>query len=56
VLVLRGSPALGDAVNLAPGSARTLGAPFPDMICREPDRVLVKGKGNAVTVYQLLGR
>ena len=59
VLVLRGSPALGDAVNLASrleGLTKQYGVlliigedarrAVPEMICRELDRVLVKGKAN----------
>jgi adenylate cyclase len=29
---------------------------IPETICRELDRVLVKGKANAVTIYEPLGR
>jgi adenylate cyclase len=60
---------LGDAVNLASrleGLTKEYGVPLiigedtrraiPEMICRELDRVLVKGKANAVTIYQPLGR
>jgi adenylate cyclase len=60
---------LGDAVNLASrleGLTKEYGVPLiigedtrrtiPEMICRELDRVRVKGKANAVTIYQPLGR
>jgi adenylate cyclase len=60
---------LGDAVNLASrleGLTKEYGVPLiigedtrraiPEMICRELDRVLVKGKSKAVTIFQPLGR
>ncbi|HXL82911.1 MAG TPA: adenylate/guanylate cyclase domain-containing protein, partial [Casimicrobiaceae bacterium] len=60
---------LGDAVNLASrleGLTKEYGVPLiigedtrravPEMICREIDRVLVKGKAKSVTIYQPLGR
>jgi adenylate cyclase len=60
---------LGDAVNLASrleGLTKEYGVPviigedtrraIPEMICRELDRVRVKGRVNAVTIYQPLGR
>jgi adenylate cyclase len=60
---------LGDAVNLASrleGLTKEYGVPviigedtrraIPEMICRELDRVRVKGRMNAVTIYQPLGR
>jgi adenylate cyclase len=60
---------LGDAVNLASrleGLTKEYGVPLiigedtrlaiPEMICRELDRVLVKGKAKAVTIFQPLGR
>jgi adenylate cyclase len=58
----------GDAVNLASwleGLTKECGVPLiicedtrralPGMMCRKLDRVLVKGKANAVTIYQPLG-
>ena len=69
VLVLRGSPALGDAVNPAyrlEDLTKEYGVPLiigedtqraiPEMICRELERALVEGKANAVTIYAPLGR
>ncbi len=60
---------LGDAVNLASrleGLTKEYGVPLiigedtrraiPDMICRELDRVRVKGSSHLVTIYQPLGR
>jgi len=60
---------LGDAVNLASrleGLTKEYGVPLiigentrraiPEMICRELDRVRVKGRTHAVTIYQPLGR
>jgi adenylate cyclase len=60
---------LGDAVNLASrleGLTKEYGVQIiigedtrlaiPEMICRELDRVRVKGRVNAVTIYQPLGR
>ncbi len=60
---------LGDAVNLASrleGLTKEYGVPLiigedtrraiPDMICRELDRVRVKGRSHLVTIYQPLGR
>jgi len=60
---------LGDAVNLASrfeGLTKEFGVPVvigeqtrravPDMICRELDRVRVKGRAHAVSIYQPLGR
>src|ERR1700682_4484505 len=60
---------LGDAVNLASrleGLTKEYGVPviigedtrraIPEMICRELDRVRVKGRVNAVTIDQPLGR
>jgi adenylate cyclase len=60
---------LGDAVNLASrfeGLTKEYGVPviigedtrrvIPEMICRELDRVRVKGRAHAVTIYQPLGR
>lgn len=60
---------LGDAVNLASrleGLTKEYGVPLiigedtrravPEMICRELDRVRVKGRAHAVTIYQPLGR
>jgi adenylate cyclase len=60
---------LGDAVNLASrleGLTKEYGAPvimgedtrraIPEMICRELDRVRVKGRVHAVTIYEPLGR
>ena len=69
VLVLRGIPVLGDAVNLAyrlEGLTKEYGVSLiigedtqraiPEIICRELDRALLKGKANAVTIYEPLGR
>jgi adenylate cyclase len=60
---------LGDAVNLASrfeGLTKEFGVPVvigeqtrravPEMICRELDRVRVKGRAHAVSIYQPLGR
>jgi adenylate cyclase len=60
---------LGDAVNLASrleGLTKEYGVPviigedtrraIPEMICRELDRVRVRGRAHAVTIYQPLGR
>jgi adenylate cyclase len=60
---------LGDAVNLASrleGLTKEYGVPLiigentrraiPEMICRELDRVRVRGRVHAVTIYQPLGR
>ena len=60
---------LGDSVNLASrleGLTKEYGVPViigedtrravPEMICRELDRVRVKGRVHAVTIYQPLGR
>ncbi len=60
---------LGDAVNLASrleGLTKEYGVPLiigedtrraiPEMTCRELDRVRVKGKVHAVTIYEPLGR
>jgi len=60
---------LGDAVNLASrleGLTKEYGVPViigedtrnavPEMICRELDRVRVKGRAHAVTIYQPLGK
>ena len=60
---------LGDAVNLASrleGLTKEYGVPLiigedtrraiPEMVCRELDRVRVRGRAHAVTIYQPLGR
>jgi adenylate cyclase len=60
---------LGDAVNLASrfeGLTKEYAVPLiigedtrravPDLICRELDRVRVRGRAHAVTIYQPLGR
>ena len=60
---------LGDAVNLASrleGLTKVYGVPLiigedtrraiPEMICRELDRVRVKGRAHAVTIFEPLGR